>query len=341
MPSRILIIRPSSLGDVIRTVPALASLRLAYPQARIDWLVSGGFAAAIEHHPGLNTVVPFPRAVLGRQLKRGNIVGPALWARRTLRDPGYDLVVDYQGLFRSGLMARMSHSPRRVGYADARELGWLGYTERVKVAAPHHVDRVLSLTGAAGGDTGYDPRLYPDARDQQVLADDRELGGARYVVLAPTTRGLGRAWPIDRYAALARQLLDRRGALSLDAVVVTGLTTEREYCKPLLDVPGVVDRVGQTTVSSLMALIERAALVVCNDSAAMHMTVAFDRPLVALLGASNIEHAGPYRRRADVIQHRRPGEQVRHRDVPKASELMARITVDEVVAACEARLTRS
>ncbi len=343
MPSRILIIRPSSLGDVIRTVPALVSLRKAYPDARIDWLVNDSFAAAIEHHPDLTTAVPFPRATMGKQLLRGNIVGPALWARRTLRDPDYDLVIDYQGLFRSGLLARMTHSPLRLGYADAREFGWLGYSERIRVDAPHHIDRVLALTAATGATPLTDLRLYPDARDQAARDADPQLGGKRYVLLAPTTRGLGRAWPIDRYAALAAHLIQNRERLSIDAVVVTGMAGEREYCKPLLALSSsptsfFQDRIGKTTISSLMALIEGTALVVCNDSAAMHMAVAFNRPMVALLGASNIAHAGPYRREADVIMHKRPDEHVRHRDVPKASELMRRISVEEVVAACEARL---
>jgi lipopolysaccharide heptosyltransferase I len=341
-PSRILIIRPSSLGDVNRTVPALVSLRRAFPDARIDWLVNDTLAAAIEHHPGLTGVVPFPRAALGRQLRRGNLIGPALWARRKLRDPSYDLVIDYQGLFRSGLMTRMSHSSRRLGFADARELGWLGYNQRVRVEGgrgAHHIDRVLALTAAADATPIPDMRLYSDPKDQEGLICDPQLGGTRYVVFAPTTRGLGRAWPIDRYAALAAHLVNRRRELNIDALVVTGLASEREYCTPIL-AGTVIDRIGQTTISSLMALIERAALVVCNDSAAMHMAVAFNRPMVALFGASNIEHAGPYKREADVISHKRPNEHVRHRDVPRASELMRRISVDEVVAACAARLHR-
>ncbi len=192
-----------------------------------------------------------------------------------------------------------------------------------------------------------DLRLYPDARDQAARDADPQLGGKRYVLLAPTTRGLGRAWPIERYAALAAHLIQNRERLGINAVVVTGMASEREYCKPLLSLPSSVpafpssfiqDRIGKTTISSLMAAIEGAALVVCNDSAAMHMAVAFNRPMVALLGASNIAHAGPYHRTADVIMHKGEGEQIRHRDVARASELMRRISVEEIIAACEKRL---
>jgi ADP-heptose:LPS heptosyltransferase len=99
-PSRILIIRPSALGDVCRTVPVLASLRRAWPQARIDWLVQDTFMDAIWYHPALTAAVPFPRAGLSADVKRlrlGRVLG---WMGRTLREPGYDLVLDCQGLGR-------------------------------------------------------------------------------------------------------------------------------------------------------------------------------------------------------------------------------------------------
>jgi heptosyltransferase-1 len=354
-PQRILIIRPSSLGDVIRTVPALASLRGAFPDARIDWLVNDNLAAAIQHHPALTGAIPFPRAELGQQLRRGKLVNVGLWARSWLREPGYELVLDYQGLFRSGLLTRATKAPRRIGFADAREAGGLwrpiAYTQQVAVEGgrrAHHVERVLALTGAAlagAGEPVADLRLYPDPKDEEAMERDPRLGGKRYVLLAPTTRGLGRAWPIDRFADLATRLMARKRELGIDAIVTTGLANERDYCRRLLShlhvrCPEHVDRIGKTTISSLMALVEHAALVVCNDSAVMHMAVAFGRPMVALFGASDIGHAGPYKREQDVIQHKEPGEHVRHRDVPKASELMRRITVEEVAAACEARLLR-
>jgi ADP-heptose:LPS heptosyltransferase len=145
---------------------------------------------------------------------------------------------------------------------------------------------------------------------------------------------------MERYAALVRYLLEHRSRLGLDAVVVVGLASEREMCAPLLSTgfEGLVDRVGKTGVSGLMALIERASLVVCNDSAAMHMAVAFGRALVALFGPTDVSHAGPYGRDEDVISHKRAGEHVRHRDVTRASEFMTRISAVEVIAACELRL---
>jgi len=324
----------------VRAAPALVSLRRAYPGARIDWLVVDAFADAVQWHPALSNVVRFPKEKLKAAARRGAFDEVLEWSRTHLTEAKYDLAIDFQGLFRSGLLTFATRAPVRAGFADAREGGWLFYNHRCRVEGgrgAHHVERNFALLESLGVAPVKDLRIYPDPAERAALTEDRELAGGRYVLLSPTTRGAGRAWPMERYAAVARHLLEHRARLGIDGVVVVGLKSEREVCAPLLSLP-VIDRVGATSVSGLMALIERAGLVVCNDSAAMHMAVAFDRPLVALFGPTDVAHAGPYGRPGDVITHKRPGEHVRHRDATRAVEFMRRITVEEVIEACERRL---
>lgn len=348
VPRRMLIIRLSALGDIIRTLPGLTALRRAFPHAQIDWLINEGFEDAIRHHPALSNVITFPRRTLAASLRRGHLTEPLDWARHTLTAANYNLVIDYQGLLKSGVLAFATDAERRVGFADAREGAWLGYTERAGVEGGrgrHHVERVMTLTSAAVGAEVPPPsledlRAYPGAEAEIAFERDVALSGKRYVLLSPTTKGQGRAWPMERFAQLASALLARQGELRIDAVVVTGLESERGLCTPLLQVPGITDRIGATGIGGLMCMVQHAALVVCNDSAAMHMAVAFDRPLIALFGPTDVGHAGPYQRPRDVITHKQPGEQVRHRDVGAASAFMRRITVDEVIAASVARLTK-
>lgn len=340
-PERILIIRPSSLGDVVRTVPALASLRRAYPGARIDWVVGEAFVDAVRHHPALTGIVVFPRRLIGEHLRRLRLGRVREWLA-TLREPRYDLALDLQGLLRSGVMCRATRAARRVGFADARELGWIGYNQKVRVPkGTHHVDRYLLLLREIGVEPVADMRLYSAPEDREAVARDARLGG-RYVVIAPTTRGSGRAWPIERYAALVEAILARSAELGVERVVLVGLGSERGACAPVLSTAArdgrVVSLLGETGISRLMAVIERAALVVCNDSAAMHIAAAFGRPLVALLGPTRAQTSGPYGRAGDVISRLGEGERVRHRDVARASEVMRRIPVEDVVAACAARL---
>ncbi|GJM19135.1 MAG: lipopolysaccharide heptosyltransferase I [Phycisphaeraceae bacterium] len=331
-----MLIRPSALGDVCRTVPVLASLRAAYPNAAIDWLVQDTFVEAIEHHPALRRAVPFDRTGLGRAARRGNL-GPALKFMRSLAAEHYDMVIDAQGLGRSALFAWSTRAVRRVGYTNAQEFGWLAYTDRVREPREKHaVDRMLGLLRPLGVGPVRDMRLYPDPQARaDVVAEHAEP----FAVLAPTSRWAAKRWPVDRFAELARRLLDA----GVPKIVVVGAASERAQCRPVLDLaagsPQVTDRVGSTSIAQLMALISRAKLVVANDSAALHMAVGFDRPTVALFGPTDVSRVGPYRREADVIQHVTPGDPIDHKTDANGA-LMARISVDEVFDACMARLAQ-
>ncbi len=333
-PRKILLIRPSALGDVCRTVPVVASLRRAYPDAAIDWLVQDTFVDAVAHHPALRRVIPFPRKALGRSLLRGNPL-PTLAFLRTLRSEHYDLTIDAQGLGRSGLFAWATRAARRVGYAHAPEGAWLGYTHLAREPKSRHtVDRMLGLLRPLGVPAVSDLRLFADP---QAVSDVVVEHAEPYALLAPTSRWASKRWPADRFAELARRLIER----GVPRIVVVGSPSERNQCTPLLELaassPRVTDRVGSTSVAQLMALVSRAKLVVANDSAALHMAVGFDRPTVALYGPTDVSRVGPYRRDADVVQHIRRRDPIDHKTDANVA-LMERITTDEVYDACIERL---
>jgi lipopolysaccharide heptosyltransferase I len=341
---RILIIRPSALGDVARSVPVLVSLRRALPQARIDWLVQDSFAPVIASHPALTNVVEFPRKRFGRWARTLNV--PALLRySRPLREAKYDLVLDCQGLARSAILGWCTRSRRRVGHKQARELAPFLYTQRVDSPIERHtVDRMLDLVESLGipaDRTQAGLRLYAPESAQSWWAAD-PVGGqtlatsgkpGRYVVLAPTSRWISKQWPADRFALLAETLAAR----GLNVVLVGG-SNERDQIEPLLALatrnPRVIDRVGQTDIPKLMAILQRAALVVANDSAALHIAVGFARPVVALYGPTRVHRVGPYGRDADVIQHITASDRLEHKDA-STRVLMDRISVDEVIARCD------
>lgn len=332
-PTKILLIRPSALGDVCRTVPVVAALRAKFPKARIEWMVQRGFEDAVRHHPAVDAVVDFPRKDLGRQLLRGHTAETRAFLRG-LRQAGYDMVIDAQGLARSGVFMWATRAAVRIGYRQAQEGAWLAANRRVDAPRNlHTVDRMLRLAQAAGGNVSQpDMRLYadPDALSQVVIEYPE-----RYAVLAPTSRWASKRWPDERFAEVAQRLLTER---LVERVVLVGAPGEREQCPACLalaaDHPRVTDRVGSTSVAVLMAIIARSSLVVANDSAAVHMAVGFDRPTVALYGPTDVALVGPYRRNADVIQHREPGDRIDHKDDANAV-MMGRIGVEEVVAHCE------
>lgn len=335
-PQRILLIRPSALGDVCRSVCVLAALRQRFPDAQIDWLVQNSFTQAIEHHPALSSVIPFDRKTFGSQCKKGKF-GPVLKWLKALKKTQYDLVIDAQGLARSGFFAWSTKAPTRVGYRDAQELAWLFLNKRVEAPRElHTVDRMLKLAQSLGAPIDPpDMRLYTGADElSQVIMEYPD----RYAVIAPTSRWAGKCWPIDRFTQLAQRLAEHP---ALDRVIIVGGPGERLQCAPLLEIaqnhPKITDRVGSTNIAQLMAIISRSKLVVANDSAALHMGVGFARPMVALLGPTEPALVGPYKHDADVIRHARPDDDFDFKK-PESAEMMERISSDEVYEACAQRL---
>lgn len=341
-PARVLMIRPSALGDVSRTVPALVSLRAALPEARIDWLVNDAFADVIRHHPALDRALPFPRKLLGQAVTSVTAARAAWRWLRDMRHERYDLVLDLQGLARSGAITRLTGAARRAGFANARELAWLGYNRRHRVeAARHTVDRMLALIEAEGFAVRRDMRLYVGAEDQQWLARYRAeagLGDGPYVVLAPTAKWLCKCWPMERYLDVARRVL-ASGRLG-SRVVVLAAPSERAQVQPLLDALGAAAVCPMTRVGQMMAILSEARLLVCNDSAPLHIAVGLSRPIVTTFGPTDPALVGPYQRPETVVQPPGlvPADMLRYRHRRDDQSLIARIPLDAVWAKIEEQL---
>ena len=350
-PSRILIIRPSALGDVCRTVPVLVSLRAAFPQAQIDWLVQDAFADAIRAHPALSNVVPFPRRALQPFWNPAVAAKAISWMNHALRAPRYELVVDCQGLARSGLFAWWTRAPRRVGSRHAAERAWLGYTARHPSGdSLHVVDRMLHLLECEGIPVIRDMRLYApnEAETWWNAAPERPAG--RYAVFAPTTRWPSKQWPAERWAELAAQVLGRaEGSAEGDAagssaaprgvehIVYVGAPAEADAVRAAMPQHAglamrCVDLAGKTSVGGLMAVIRSAGLVVANDSAALHMAVGFARPYVALFGPTDPAENGPYGGKEWVVKgdFAECEPPLHYRDQRLGDRLMRRVAVKQV-----------
>ena len=335
--ANILLIRPSALGDVCRTVPVLAALRARFPRARIDWLVQDSFADAISAHPALTNVVPFERSRMSKWYTPGGAKS-SLSLLHFLRAQKYELVIDAQGLARSALFARVTGAPVRVGPSDAREGGKLAYTHRVDCADQvHTVEKMMALLAGAGvnelGAARREMQLYVPRTGLAWFAEQRELTGGCYAVFAPTSRWPGKQWPDERFAQLAQRVLDDR-AMNIGRVFFVGGGNERDQVPALTALAQrdarVVDWLGRTSIAQLMALVSRTSLLIANDSAALHMGVGFSRSLVALYGPTDVAKVGPYGYEKWTLQHRRASDVLDHKDASKGRAMMERITVDEV-----------
>lgn len=310
-PERILIVKPSSLGDIIHALPVLAGLREAYPSAQISWLAGTSFAPLLEGHPLLHEVIPFDRAHYGRMWRRPDIFLEFLRFVAEVRRRRFDWIVDLQGLIRSGFLAWAGGAEKRVGFADAREFAWLFYTDRVRCprGAVHAVDRNLAVARALG--LMIDRPEFPlGLRPEEVVAARRLLERAaraalpEFTAVIPGARWESKRWPAERFAALVDRL-HRGGA---PPCVLFGSPDERVVASEVRARcrSAVVDMTGQTSLRELAALLSVASQVVCNDSGPMHLAAALGRPLVALFGPTDPRRIGPYSGAARVVQHAVP-----------------------------------
>jgi heptosyltransferase I len=282
---------------VVHALPVLNLLRLRWPAAHIAWLVTPACAGLLDGHPQLDEVIRFERRRFGAGWRSPAAAAGLFAFARGLRAQKFDLVIDLQGLFRSGWLGKRTRAPVRVGFASAREFAPLFYTHRVPVAdlEQHAVDRYLAVAEAIGcGRKPVEFRFATDDADRAAVS--KLLGGDDpYAVLLPGTNWATKRWPVEHFAATVDPLRDLFGLRS----VAAGGPGDAALAARM---PGVLDLTGRTNLRQLVALLERATVVIANDSGPMHIAAALGRPLVTPYGPTSPVRTGPYRRMDAVIR---------------------------------------
>ncbi len=291
---KILIVQTSYLGDTVLSTPVIAAVRRLHPDSRI-WIMTTPAAARLgERDPLLEGVIPFA--------KRGSDAGwRGLWRMaRRLRGMAFQRVYCLHRSLRTALLMAMSGIPHRTGFADAR--GSLVYHQRARRRPEDHdVIRNLSLLSGEISLEALDPELRLFAPRRAELAADlqsRLPAVGRYAVLVPGSAWPTKMWHWEHYRAVAAYLR-RRGL----AVVLLGGPGDREVNGKVARGLEALDLAGATTVAEAMTVVREAALVVCNDSLALHLASAFKVPCVAVFCATSPAFGfGPWRNRALVVE---------------------------------------
>lgn len=318
---RILVIRLSALGDVVMASGLIPALRALWPQAHIAWLVEPAAAPLLVHNPRLDEVIVWPRGEWQRLWHERRFV--ELWRRfralrRTLRERRFDLVLDAQGLLKSGLWSWLSGAPRRLSLIG-REGSHRLATERVLPPADagkrpigaeyRHLARHLGapaeafrLDLAVGDEARRKARdqlagaeLRAAAREHSALAAlqaassgpslaaaDAAATPARYAVLCPFTTRPQKHWFEDRWQALARRFLES----GLRPVLLGGPGDSEAAARIAAGVPGLVNLAGLLPLDESVAAIADAAVLIGVDTGLTHMAVALGVPSVALFGST-------------------------------------------------------
>lgn len=323
----VLVVRLGALGDVVHAIPAVAALRVAFPSARIDWLVEA------KHRPIVDLVTVVDRAIV---LERPSLAG---WttAVRTMRQVAYDVAIDLQGLMKSAVLARASGARRVVGFSiwhlrekTARPF----YSDAHEAEGGHVIGKNLRLLRAVGVQD--DIVRFPLADVQSTALEElRARVDGRFALINAGAAWPNKRWPPRAFGELAAFLRD---ACGVTPVVLWGPGEEALAGAVVASSSGSAVVAPRTTVHDIVALAREAALVVSGDTGPLHIATAVGTPTVSIFGPTDPERNGPFDPR-DISVSRYDSCGCHYdRACHEPDWCLAGVTVAEVCAAVQRRL---
>ncbi len=316
MAKRILVVRFGAMGDILHTLPAVASLRAEWPEAEIHWLADPRWTPLLEGNPDITRMIALDR-------RDGTSVWTAIGEMRRAR---FDLAIDFQGLIKSAVAARLSGARRRFGFVSAflreKPAAWF-YTERASPSGSHVVDMNLELAQAAGARRKIAEFAVPFGRAEGDLPDEP------FVLASPIAGWGSKQWPFERYESLAAIVRVQLGM----HFVVNGAP---DVALQLGAMRGV--RVHLSGLAGLIHATRRAAAVVGVDSGPLHLAAALGKPGVAIFGPTDPARNGPYGGSMEVV--RAEGAETTYRRGTEPAPSMMRITAEEVARKLHIRVAQ-
>ena len=342
--TRILVVRLSSMGDVIHALPAAARLKTRLPDAELSWAIDPGWAGLLKDNPYVDRVIEVP---LRRW--RAQAFQSATWRefrafRETLREQRFDLAIDFQGLLKSAFVTCMSRAERVFGFDRKvlREpLAASFYSNRITATATHVVDRNLELAAEALAGVGVESPAIAADRDEQIRfplpagVSDGRMPDGDFVLATPMAGWESKQWPLDRFSELAAILYRETGM----PLVINSAPADRPKVEAIVQVaPADSCRLYESSIEGLIAATRKARAVLGVDSGPLHLAAAVRVPGVALFGPTSPERNGPYGSTFRVLRSPDAVTSYEHRDGidPSMESLQPR----EVWAALESVLGR-
>jgi len=339
---RILIVRLSSMGDVIHALPAATALRQAFPDAVIGWLIEERWAELLCTLPTprfgpRSPQRPLSDAVHAVNLKRwrSSLLASQTWERiaaslSDLRSAHYDVALDLQGAVRSAILARWSGAPVTYGAAKPRENpASLWYTRKVMTHGTHVVEQYCEIAEAfVGRHMGIPDAVLPcdPVADEHVMKRLRDHNLRDFVILNPGAGWGAKQWPAVRYGEVAKQLAQQ----DIRSIINFG-PKEETLAKEAETASAGTAKAMSFSISELIALTRHAHLFIGGDTGPMHLAAALHIPVVALFGPTDPARNGPFATRSVVLRNSKSPTSLTHRHDPDPGLL--EITVDQVVAA--------
>jgi len=339
---RFLVVRLSSIGDIVHTLPAVAALGRAHPKAEIHWAVEDRFADLLRGNPYVSRVIKLDTLGWRKNPTSGKAMSEIMQGFAALREYPYDAAIDFQGLLKSAIFARLSHSQERIGLAwgSLREpLASLLYTQRVSPKNCTHIIEInLSLVeplGARASEWEFPLPDQPQDRET-VRAELQRLETKEFIIVNPGGGWKSKRWSPANYAELIAGLA---GQIPFD-ILVTGSPQEENVAREIISGAGVsCAKWFPSTLLQFIALAGQARLLIGGDTGPLHLAAAVGTPIVALFNADDPrntpERNGPFNPADIILCGPRRAKQAGH---AKDLNYLEGVSVESVVKAALERL---
>lgn len=309
----IAIVKLSAIGDIVHALPVASALRKRYPKSHLTWIVEGKGREIVDGNPNLDEIIVFEKARWLKEFPYPHRTIPVLWniirfARR-LHKANFDLVIDLQGLIKSGILTWLTGGNTRIGFsADyCRESVNTRFTN-LHVTPPqedvHIIDQCLSLVRGLETDTEHKQfKIHVPEKEQEYIEKflkKNEVAIDKFLLIINPGAGWDtKQWGVENYAQLADRLI---GDLGLEVIFLWG-PSELDLVKSIQKkMQQQALRACPTTLKQSMALMQRAQLFVSGDTGPLHIAAALNIPCVGIYGPSSPERNGPYGKMHRVVQ---------------------------------------
>jgi len=346
---RILIVKLSSIGDVVHSLPTLKALRDAYPQAYIAWVVEEKSKDIITDNPLLDEVIIFEKERWKKELFKTKGTKESLLDvynfAKTLREKKFDVAIDLQGLLRSSLIAYFSGAKIRVGYRDSGEMSHIFYNLKVdsNESGIHAVDRHLYIAkflGANINNVEFPLWISKEERNfaKKVLSEHNISRKDLLIGLNAGASIQHNRWDKERFAKLGDILIEKHEANIILFGGKQDVKLVQEIYEMMRNKP--INLAGKTTMKQLASIIEYCNLFIGNDTGPLHIAVAMKVPVVAIFGPADPKRTGPYGKQNIVVYKKLSCSPCFRHPTCSDFKCMKLISVEEVLEAAERLLSR-
>jgi lipopolysaccharide heptosyltransferase II len=301
---KILILKPSSLGDVVHALPVLRLLKLHYPAGEIFWWLESSLVPLLAEDPDLTGIFAFQRRSWSTPTQWPGVLSGI----NAMRRQRFDIAIDLQGLARSGIFTWLANADLSIGMDNPREGAREGAHLFYDILAPrapvgtHAVDRYLAVLPRLGVPVHQNFQWLPERPQLAAIVREKwRLNGGRWIALLPGARWDNKRWPSENFAELSRYL----AALSPEIkIAILGGASDRPLGRAIAEAdPGrCLDLTGQTTLLEMIEWLRLSEIVITNDTGPMHIAAALRKPILALFGPTDPSGTGPYGQRQNVLQ---------------------------------------